>query len=85
MMVKNKQRCCFSQCRLSTWDSGTTSGPLHFCPDQDGTIRGFGVQHSHPRLPQDLENLLDIQLGDEGPHHDADHKEKVDYIPEAGG
>lgn len=40
---------------------------------------GYGTRCS--RSSQDLENLLDIPFGNQGPHHEAGHKEEVEAVP----
>lgn len=46
-----------------------------------GTWEALGYSTPCPRSPQDLENLLDIQPGDQGPHREADDEEEVEDVP----
>ena len=46
-----------------------------------GPPEALGYGTPCPHSPRDLENLLDIQLGDQGPHHEADHEEEVEDVP----
>lgn len=47
-----------------------------------GTPGALGYGTPCARSPQDLENLLDLPLGNQGPHHEAGHKEEVEAVPD---